>query len=141
MTGYDAADDQAVLILLATTIAFPEEASDALLALGDLAADAPPDPRTFTEYVGEPRARGGRLADLAVALEAVAAAARRPAAGDGGEPQRDWTCEPFRRWALEVSRYSFATGQEVFARTLRARRPGLSPAAARAPRRTSRSDA
>ena len=42
-----------------------------------------------------------------------------PLAPPNAAPDRglgDMPAPEFRRWALEVSRYSFATGQEVFAR-------------------------
>jgi hypothetical protein len=89
------------LILLGTIIAFPEEASAVLLALGDLVADTTPEERTWSDYLEEVRSMGTRFVGVAQFLEGVSDSSQ-------------WTCEPFRRWALEVSRYSFATGQEVF---------------------------
>ena len=89
------AEYQAVLILLAMIIAFPEEASDVLLAL--LAPF-----RSWDEFVKSLEDRG-ELEDVAKFFTKVTA---KGATG--------WTTEPFGRWALEVSRYSFETGQEVF---------------------------
>lgn len=109
--GADAPEYSAVLILLAAIIRFPEESSDALLCLGDLRPDAAPDRRPWSGYVEELRARGERFDEVAAFFDAIA-----PTSANGEPPS--WTREPFRRWALEVSRYSFATGQEVFARTV-----------------------
>jgi KAP-like P-loop domain-containing protein len=98
----DAPEYEAVLILLAMIIAFPEDASSFLLGLLE--------PQTSEDgwagYVrrSEPKEWS---ADLTRFLETVTPTQ---------EHERQWTCEPFRSWALEVSRYSFATGQEVFAR-------------------------
>jgi hypothetical protein len=99
----EAAEYQAVLILLATIIAFPEKASDFLLGLGPLGPGAPPQTVSWIEYVRDPAQCSAELRGFLEALTPTASAQR-------------WTREPFRRWALEVSRYSFATGQEVFAR-------------------------
>ena len=98
----EAAEYQAVLILLATIIAFPEEASQFLLGLGPLGTAAPSQTASWIEYVREPERWSVELRGF---LETLT-----PAPGIAL-----WTREPFRRWALEVSRYSFATGQEVFA--------------------------
>jgi hypothetical protein len=97
----DTPEYQAVLILLAAIIAFTDDASTFLAGL----LQQPTGGGLWADYLREvePPKRGGDLLD---ALKAIAAE-------DGRE--RQWTCEPFRRWALEVSRYSFATGQEVFA--------------------------
>ena len=101
----DVPEYQAVLILLATIIAFPEEASDFLLALGDLMPGSPPEDRSWMQHVQRDSPRPWSQ-QLRYFLDAVS-----PTANDAS----CWTCEPFRRWALEVSRYSFATGQQVFA--------------------------
>jgi hypothetical protein len=99
-TTNDAPEYRAVLILLAVIIQFPEEASGFLLGLGHLSgSDRNTMPwRDYVHQSQQPHFSGGLrylLTDLVVARD-------------------EWTCEPFRRWALEVSRYSFATGQEVF---------------------------
>jgi hypothetical protein len=99
----DAAEYQAVLILLATVIAFPEKASQFLLGLGTLGDGAPPQTARWIDYVHEPERWSVELRGFLETLTPESGVAL-------------WTCEPFRRWALEVSRYSFATGQEVFAR-------------------------
>jgi hypothetical protein len=88
--------------LLAVLIAFPDQASRFLLEIGDLAPDAPSDRRRWAEYArddGHPKA----LREFAIAATDLAANTATS------------TREPCRRWALEISRYSFATGQEVFA--------------------------
>jgi hypothetical protein len=115
----DAPEFQAVLILLAMIIAFPEEASDFLLGLGSFAPGSSSKSRAWSEYLhpGETRPWSRER------LHHVAPKPWSPELRwflDAVTPTHDkaalWTCEPFRRWALEVSRYSFATGQEVFAR-------------------------
>lgn len=90
--------------MLGAIIACPEPASDFLLSLGDLRPGAPPDDRLWTAYVAETRQRSSELADLLARLSPKPESAT-------------WTREPFRHWALEVSRYSFATGEQVFARS------------------------
>jgi hypothetical protein len=110
--GADAPEYRAVLIMLAMIIAFPDEASDALRALGDLGADVPTDTRPWRAYVGDLRARDSRFEELTAFLESMT---------PGMDSRAAWTVEPFRRWALDVSRYSFATGQEVFARACASR--------------------
>jgi hypothetical protein len=92
----------AVLILLAVLIRFPDQASPFLLDIGDLAPDAQPDRRRWAEYARE-RGHPEALRDFVTAATNLAP--------NGATSTR----EPFRRWALEISRYSFATGQEVFA--------------------------
>ncbi len=99
----DAAESQAVMILLATIIAFPEEASEFLLGLGPLGSAAPPERGSWTEYVQDADRWSPALRGF------LGTVTRTSSMGP-------WTREPFRSWALEVSRYSFATGQEVFAR-------------------------
>jgi hypothetical protein len=106
--GPDVPEHQAALILLAALIAFPGHASEFLDGIGELAPDADPDPRNWLEYVDEVADwQGGRFDQVGNFLRAATAAATHGAGS---------TREPFRRWALEVSRYSFAGGQEVFAR-------------------------
>jgi WD40 repeat protein len=99
--GENIPEYQAVLILLAVLIRYPERASHFLREIGDLSPDAPADRRKWAEYMSEP----GHPKAL---REFVAAAT--DLAANGAMSSR----EPFRRWALEISRYSFATGQEVF---------------------------
>lgn len=98
----DVPDYQAALILLAAIIAFPEDASSFLI---DLIRGTDSE-GTWIEYLRGVQARGvnGGLRDF---LEGTTRAQR----------SEGWTCAPFQRWALEVSRYSFTTGQEVFARS------------------------
>ncbi len=91
---------EAVLILLAVLIAFPDTASELLLSFGDLDPAGPPSQLNWLDHVNT------REPELAAFLGAMT-----EHAAFGGTS----TCEPFRRWALEVSRYSFETGQEVFA--------------------------
>ncbi len=98
---HDAPEYQAVLVMLAVVIRFPDQASTFLRSLGDLAPGAPATSRAFSACMQE---TGAYCDELAEFLRRISAA------GSG------WTCEPFRRWALEVSRYSFQTGQQVFAR-------------------------
>jgi WD40 repeat protein len=100
--GENTPEYQAALILLAVLIRFPERASDFLREIGDLSPDAPPDGRTWADYIEEPR--------HAEALQRFVVTATDLAANGATS-----TREPFRRWALEISRYSFATGQEIFA--------------------------
>jgi WD40 repeat protein len=99
-------DYQAVLLLLAVIVAFPDDASTFLLDFGDLTPGAAPDAHPWTEHVDALMSRRSRqlrdLCGLVSKVELTNAATS--------------TREPFRRWALEVSRYSFTTGQEVFAR-------------------------
>ena len=92
----------AVLILLAVLIRFPEQASPFLRDIGDLAPDAQADRRRWAEYIREP-GHPEALRDFVTAATKLAP--------NGATSTR----ESFRRWALEISRYSFATGQEVFA--------------------------
>jgi WD40 repeat protein len=98
----DAPDYQVVQILLAVIIEFADEASDFLLGFGDIAGHRM-SRLSWESYVirSEPQSWSPRLATFLIDLPPSTIR---------------WTCEPFRRWALEVSRYSFATGQEVFAR-------------------------
>ena len=108
--GGDIAEYQAVVILLAVIIAFPDEASTFFLGIGDLQAEAEEDRRPWRDYIEELRERrGGRWHELVAFVDDVTA----EAIGDATA-----TREPFRRWALEISRYSFATGQEVFSRAV-----------------------
>jgi hypothetical protein len=97
------AEYQAALILLAAIIAFPQDASGFLVHL----IREPNGALPWLEFV-----RAAKVPaiddDLREFLEGLATAPGSPASG---------TCAPFQRWALEVSRYSFTTGQEVFART------------------------
>jgi KAP-like P-loop domain-containing protein len=103
--GPDAAEFRAVLILLGAIIAFPDDASAFLLGLGDLGADSQAG-GSWTEHVEELVGPESCCRELGEFLQTATPPDERSAA---------WTCEPFRQWALEVSRYSFATGQEVFA--------------------------
>jgi hypothetical protein len=112
--GGDVPEYQAALVLLAVIIAFPDEASEFLLGLGDLDTSSDADRRSswrelsWREHITTLKSRpGGRWGELARFLDEVTAEAK------SGERS---TREPFRRWALELSRYSFATGQEVFSR-------------------------
>jgi WD40 repeat protein len=100
--GENVPEFAAVLILLAVLIRFPEQASRFLRDIGDLAPDGQPDRRSWAEYIREP----GQLEALRDFVTAATILAPNGATS---------TREPFRRWALEISRYSFATGQEVFA--------------------------
>jgi tetratricopeptide (TPR) repeat protein len=98
--GNDAPEYQAALILLAAVIAFPEDASGLLIDLIRIDGGR----QTWIEYLRgleDPVA----TSDLRGFLEAASKS----------QKSSHWTCEPFQRWALEVSRYSFITGQEVFA--------------------------
>jgi hypothetical protein len=99
-SGPDVPECEAVLILLGVLIAFPGDASALLLSLGNLDGDAPPDTASWADHVAaqEPP------------LAAFLAEATKHAAHHDSS-----TREPFRRWAREVSRYSFETGQKVFA--------------------------
>ena len=107
--GDDIPEYQAVMILLAVVIAFPEEASTFLTGLGDLDPDGARVDGAASAYFETFEG------DLGACLQRV-------------EPPDPATREPFRRWALEVSRYSFATGQEVFAEFRpRLRRTGRTP--------------
>jgi hypothetical protein len=108
----DAAEYQAVLIMLVAIIAFPDEAPVLLLALARLDGGDEPDRRSWADFVDELGRCGPRLREASRFL------AETTAAIPGAER---WTRDPFRRWAVEVSRYSFATGQEVFARAERGR--------------------
>ncbi len=116
--GVDAPEYSAVLTMLVVIIAFPEEASDALLALRDFGPDDSADARPWRQYVDELRSRDTRFAGLTSFLDTVTP--------DGNAPV-SWTCGPFRRWVLEVSRFSFATGQEVFARSIASVEPAPAP--------------
>jgi Tol biopolymer transport system component len=98
----DMPEYQAVLILLAAIIAFPEDASSFLIGL--LEPSMSEDGWMGYVWRAEPKEWPTNLSHF---LETMTPA---------HEHERQWTCEPFRSWALEVSRYSFATGQEVFAR-------------------------
>ncbi len=102
-SGPDVPDCEAALILLAVLIAFPGDASTLLLSLGNLDRGAPPDAITWQAQRDALRRREPQLAAF------LDQATERAAHGASS------TREPFRRWALEVSRYSFETGQEVFA--------------------------
>ena len=96
----DVAEYKAVQTLLVVLIAFPEAASQFLLGLGDLDPQAQGNRRSWADYVDEQEDDELKeFLEQALAQESTGA-----------------TCEPFRRWALELSRYSFETGQEVFAR-------------------------
>lgn len=97
----DAPEYQVVLILLAASIAFPRSAST---LLASLLTDASED-RLWTDYLRSPYA-GTWTEDLTQFLLKVTPLDRHD----------HWTCQPFRRRALDVSRYSFTAGQEVFAR-------------------------
>jgi hypothetical protein len=97
--GGDIPDYQAVLILLTVLIAFPDQAAELLVAFGDLDPAARP-PRVDWS----PRRIDGRIGDF---LDRATAEATN---GDIS------TTEPFRRWALELSRYSFETGQTVYSK-------------------------
>ena len=105
--GADVPEYQAVLILVAMVISFPEEASEVLLRLLDPAA-----PSAWAEHVsGVKDDDDGKLAAFLATSTADAL--------HGAASSR----EPFRRWALDVSRYSFDTGQEVYARWHDSKRP------------------
>jgi hypothetical protein len=101
-SGGDIPAYQAVLILLTVLIAFPDEAAEFLLSFGDLDPQRRPDPVSWATH-REAAAKGELAAFLALATDAAAK----------GETT---TTEPFRRWARELSRYSFETGQEVFSK-------------------------
>lgn len=92
-----------MLILLAAITAFPEDASGFLLGL----LKPQVSEKSWASYLerSEPKEWPENLTRLLTSVT--------PAQQDGPE----WTCKPFRHWAHEVSRYSFATGQEVFARS------------------------
>src|SRR5689334_18268794 len=96
----ETAEFRAVLVLPALVVAHPEEASDVLLALRDLGAGTT---MRWSEFVDEHSENDQTVGDF---LRSAVA---------GADDAAGWTCEPFRRWALEVSRYSFVTGQRVFA--------------------------
>ncbi|HTA96434.1 MAG TPA: P-loop NTPase fold protein [Solirubrobacteraceae bacterium] len=102
LTGEDgeAAEYQAALILLAAIIAFPESASVFLLHLVSSADGTDGWPEFLQEW---------QLTTLATGLPDFLLEAT------GAHDSSRWTCAPFQRWALEVSRYSFTAGQEVFA--------------------------
>jgi WD domain, G-beta repeat/KAP family P-loop domain len=102
--GSDIPEYQAVLILLAVIIMFPDQASEFLLSLGNLDPEAEPDERSWHDHLESLRVADDQL--IAFVEELTAQATH-------GETS---TREPFRRRALEVSRYSFTTGQQVFAR-------------------------
>jgi hypothetical protein len=109
----DLPEYQAVQMLLAVIIAFPEEAPDLLRSFGDLDPDAAPNEASWEEHLGRLRrgapadADPGRWREMVGALDA---STRELPNG------RTSTVEPFRRWGLEVARYSFSTGLRVFAR-------------------------
>ena len=88
-------------MLLGVLIAFPEEAVRFLDNIGELGPSAKRDTSLWSEYMATLDD-----ADLRSMVERMSAATGRA----------NSTREPFRAWALEISRYSFATGQEVFAR-------------------------
>ncbi len=98
-TGADIAEYEAVLILLTVLIAYPDTAAELLLAFGDLDPSARPQPIAWSS-----RDIDGRLG---VFLDRATAATANGATT---------STEPFRRWARELSRYSFETGQEVFSK-------------------------
>ncbi|MET0730956.1 MAG: P-loop NTPase fold protein, partial [Solirubrobacterales bacterium] len=100
-SGRDIPAYQAVLMLLTVLIAFPDEAAEFLLSFGDLDPDHRPDPVSWTTH--QEQLRG----ELAAFLKRATAATAK------GE---ETSTEPFRRWARELSRYSFETGQEVFSK-------------------------
>ena len=81
-------------------VAYPDDAAAFLLGLGDLSPGGEPARRSWKEHVAS-----GGWPEFAPLLSGVGFTY-----GDTS------TCEPFRFWALEVSRYSFTTGQQVFAR-------------------------
>lgn len=95
----DAPEYQAALILLAAIIAHPDRSSTFFAQL--LSA---PEQEGWVSFMREasPAQAGGLRALLESITPPVA---------------ESWTCAPFQRWALEVSRYSFTTGQEIFARS------------------------
>ena len=102
----DHADDvpqyEAVLLLLGLVIEVPDQASGVLRGLIGLSEEQ--EDAQWSEFLD--------------ALPEGCAAAHDFLVGYLPR-MRDrwpaWTCGPFKAWALEVSRYSFATGQEVFA--------------------------
>ena len=97
--GDDLPDYQAVLILLTVLVAFPDQAADLLFAFGDLNPSAQTDRVEWSaRHINGPL---GAFLDRATAE-----------ASNGATT----STEPFRRWALELSRYSFETGQEVYSR-------------------------
>lgn len=100
--GKNVPEYEAALILLAVVIRFPEDASEFLGAIGDLGPDAPMDERPWKDYVEAAQPQH---------LQAFVAAGTEHARNNETS-----TREPFRRLALGVSRYSFDTGQTVFAR-------------------------
>jgi WD40 repeat protein len=97
----DATEYQAVLILLAAIIAFADDAPKFLAGL----LQPPTGGDLWIDYLRDvkPKNQGGDLLNVLNTITTT----------HGSEPK--WTCEPFRQWALQVSRYSFTTGQEVFA--------------------------
>ncbi len=104
--GGDIPEYQAVLILLAVIIAFPDEASEFLRSLEGHLPALTRDDRSWPELVQSLSAKGEGWERLAAYLTEMTGIARSGTAS---------TREPFRRWAVEVSRYSFTTGQEIFA--------------------------
>ena len=99
-SGPDVPEYQAVLILVIAVISFPDDASRLLIDLLD-----PEGADSWPEHVRAARYGDGReLAEFLSWSTGLAA--------HGATSSR----QPFRRWAHEVSRYSFETGQQVFAR-------------------------
>jgi TPR repeat protein len=98
--GSEASEYMAVLILLAAIIARPEDASGFLIEL--------------VNRIDSDTAWQNLL--LSPGLYQVSDSMRDFLAGITPSGSGDWVCAPFKRWAPEVSRYSFRTGQEVFAR-------------------------
>ena len=92
---------EAVLILLTVFSAFPDDAARELLSFGDLDPSARPTPTPWDLVLADFEAVLRMFLDPATA-----------AAANGATT----STEPFRRWALELSRYSFETGQEVFSK-------------------------
>jgi hypothetical protein len=118
--GDNVPEYEAVLLLLGLIVAFPDDAAPFLLALGDLSPEAEADNQPWRAFV---EALRRHRSDPWPALARFVAKVELTNANSS-------TREPFRRWALEVSRYSFTTGQEVFAKFGAAKAPRPMPSRA-----------
>jgi hypothetical protein len=100
--GSEATEYQAVLILLAAIIGRPEDASSFLLALlTKIDSDTTWQGLLLSSGI---YGVGKNMRDFLASITPM------------GYDYDKWLCAPFKRWAPEVSRFSFTTGQEVFAR-------------------------